>query len=223
MASSLGDAHPFGLGSDANGSNGQKTSQKPAFWLHFFWWWNIHWIGHPDLKTGKTHGFLLIASYLIHYSQDLRLDKEDTVTYCTQQTYGVSPNFPMVSKKSPMFYQDFLDTTQFFSTWKSGSGSNEGSPDLQSQVGSVGISKSNGLVMKVSAVDYLAATTVICTDKTGTLTEALVGHGGWWAMVGGGPRVDGFMVKMLGEWVFWELITTVLRLSEFITWLAVWI
>lgn len=38
-------------------------------------------------------------------------------------------------------------------------------------VGSVGISKSNGVVMKVSAVDYLAATTVICTDKTGTLTE----------------------------------------------------
>ena len=42
----------------------------------------------------------------------------------------------------------------------------------------MGISKSNGLVMKVSAVDYLAATTVICTDKTGTLTEAVVGHGG---------------------------------------------
>ena len=46
----------------------------------------------------------------------------------------------------------------------------------------MGISKSNGLVMKVSAVDYLAATTVICTDKTGTLTEAPL-----WAMVGDGP------------------------------------
>lgn len=38
-------------------------------------------------------------------------------------------------------------------------------------VGSAGIGKRNGVVMKVSAVDYLAATTVICTDKTGTLTE----------------------------------------------------
>ena len=60
-------------------------------------------------------------------------------------------------------------------------GVQRGVSDSPSQVGSVGISKSNGLVMKVSAVDYLAATTVICTDKTGTLTEArpwwVVGHG----------------------------------------------
>lgn len=134
------------------------------------------------------------------------------ITYCTQLTYGVSPNFPMVSQKITLvFYQDFLDT-------KVGSfphenptstrGPTTGVSDSPSQVGSVGISKSNGLVMKVSAVDYLAATTVICTDKTGTLTEAMwamVGHGGWWAMVGGGPWVDGFMVKMLGEWFFCEL------------------
>ena len=31
--------------------------------------------------------------------------------------------------------------------------------------------RSGGLVMKLSAVDYIAATTVICSDKTGTLTE----------------------------------------------------
>ena len=46
-------------------------------------------------------------------------------------------------------------------------------------VGSAGIGKRNGVVMKVSAVDYLAATTVICTDKTGTLTEGrMVCHSG---------------------------------------------
>ena len=57
-------------------------------------------------------------------------------------------------------------------------------------------------MMKVSAVDYIAATTVICTDKTGTLTEGkmtasmltgvlgvvfwLGGFGGLW----GGSRFD---------------------------------
>lgn len=38
-------------------------------------------------------------------------------------------------------------------------------------VGSGEMSKRNGLVTRRSAVDYLGATTVICTDKTGTLTE----------------------------------------------------
>ncbi|CAJ1396012.1 unnamed protein product [Effrenium voratum] len=39
------------------------------------------------------------------------------------------------------------------------------------RVGSIEMARNQGVVMKVSAVDYLAATTVICTDKTGTLTE----------------------------------------------------
>eukprot|EP00931_Biecheleriopsis_adriatica_P038315 TRINITY_DN21955_c0_g2_i1.p1 TRINITY_DN21955_c0_g2~~TRINITY_DN21955_c0_g2_i1.p1 ORF type:complete len:1246 (+),score=256.63 TRINITY_DN21955_c0_g2_i1:118-3855(+) len=39
------------------------------------------------------------------------------------------------------------------------------------RVGSSEMAKNNAIAMKISAVDYLAATTVICTDKTGTLTE----------------------------------------------------
>lgn len=39
------------------------------------------------------------------------------------------------------------------------------------RVGSIEMAKKNGLVLKKSAVDYLGATTAICTDKTGTLTE----------------------------------------------------
>eukprot|EP00930_Biecheleria_cincta_P035041 TRINITY_DN24137_c0_g3_i1.p1 TRINITY_DN24137_c0_g3~~TRINITY_DN24137_c0_g3_i1.p1 ORF type:complete len:1272 (-),score=188.79 TRINITY_DN24137_c0_g3_i1:259-3585(-) len=39
------------------------------------------------------------------------------------------------------------------------------------RVGAMEMAKLNGLTMKMSAVDYLSATTVICTDKTGTLTE----------------------------------------------------
>lgn len=39
------------------------------------------------------------------------------------------------------------------------------------RVGSIEMAKKNGLVLKKSAVDYLGATTTICTDKTGTLTE----------------------------------------------------
>jgi magnesium-transporting ATPase (P-type) len=39
------------------------------------------------------------------------------------------------------------------------------------RVGSMEMAKQNGLVLKKSAVDYLGATTTICTDKTGTLTE----------------------------------------------------
>lgn len=39
------------------------------------------------------------------------------------------------------------------------------------RVGSMEMAKLNGITMRMSAVDYLSATTVICTDKTGTLTE----------------------------------------------------
>mmetsp|Transcript_35777 Transcript_35777/g.64911 ORF Transcript_35777/g.64911 Transcript_35777/m.64911 type:complete len:1227 (+) Transcript_35777:79-3759(+) len=39
------------------------------------------------------------------------------------------------------------------------------------RVGSIQIQRRNGIPTKVSAVDYLSATSVICTDKTGTLTE----------------------------------------------------
>merc|ERR1719359_941029 len=39
------------------------------------------------------------------------------------------------------------------------------------RVGSIEMAKKNGLVLRKSAVDYLGATTTICTDKTGTLTE----------------------------------------------------
>ena len=39
------------------------------------------------------------------------------------------------------------------------------------RVSSFRMTAQGGLVMKVSAVDYISATTVICTDKTGTLTE----------------------------------------------------
>merc|ERR1719221_2257212 len=39
------------------------------------------------------------------------------------------------------------------------------------RVGSVEMGKRNAVVMRRTAVDYLGATNVICTDKTGTLTE----------------------------------------------------
>ena len=39
------------------------------------------------------------------------------------------------------------------------------------RVSSVRMAAKGGEVMKVSAVDYISATSVICTDKTGTLTE----------------------------------------------------
>lgn len=39
------------------------------------------------------------------------------------------------------------------------------------RVGKAEMKKQNGVVTKVSAVDYLGAAQVICTDKTGTLTE----------------------------------------------------
>ncbi|CAK9027367.1 Calcium-transporting ATPase [Durusdinium trenchii] len=39
------------------------------------------------------------------------------------------------------------------------------------RVSSKKMAEKGGLVMKLSAVDYIAATTVICSDKTGTLTE----------------------------------------------------
>ena len=39
------------------------------------------------------------------------------------------------------------------------------------RVSSQRMGKCGGLVMRTSAVDYISATTVICTDKTGTLTE----------------------------------------------------
>ncbi|CAJ1332462.1 unnamed protein product [Effrenium voratum] len=39
------------------------------------------------------------------------------------------------------------------------------------RVSSMKMAERGGLVMKVSAVDYISATTVVCTDKTGTLTE----------------------------------------------------
>lgn len=39
------------------------------------------------------------------------------------------------------------------------------------RVGATEMGKRNAIVMRKTAVDYLGATTVVCTDKTGTLTE----------------------------------------------------
>lgn len=42
---------------------------------------------------------------------------------------------------------------------------------IMMRVGCMSLRQSNAIPMKVTAIDYLSATTVICTDKTGTLTE----------------------------------------------------
>eukprot|EP00913_Durusdinium_trenchii_P012955 g12164.t1 len=72
------------------------------------------------------------------------------------------------------------------------------------RVSSKKMAEKGGLVMKLSAVDYIAATTVICSDKTGTLTEGkmtaamltAVCHSGAEAAAGGSSQ-ESILRKMM--------------------------